>query len=279
MGAPMALNLVKSGFDVTVHNRTRSREEPLAAEGAQRADTPADASRGADVVVTIVSDTPDVEEVLFGPHGVASTARVGAVVCDMSTISAQATRTFGTRLAEQDIHMLDAPVSGGSEGAQQGTLAVMVGGDAADVERALPVLECVGGKVTHVGPLGAGQLTKAVNQILVAGYFMACAEAMTFGLKAGLDMEKVIEAIATGAARSWVLDNRAPNMLANNYPLGFKLALHLKDLGIVEDTARAIGADVPLASMVRDIEAVLVAEHGDEDMSAIAIELRRRAGM
>lgn len=279
MGAPMARNLLKDGFEVTVHNRTREREEPLAAEGARRAESPAEAARDAEVVVTIVSDTPDVEEVLFGPRGVATTARAGTVVCDMSTISAEATRVFGTRLAEKDIRMIDAPVSGGSEGAEQGTLAVMVGGDEVDVQTAMPVLECVGGKVTHVGSLGAGQLTKAVNQILVAGYFMACAEAMTFGLKAGLDMERVIEAIASGAARSWVLDNRAPNMLVNRYPLGFKLALHLKDLGIVQETARAVGADVPLASMVRDIEAGLAGEHGDEDMSAIAIEMRRRAGL
>jgi 3-hydroxyisobutyrate dehydrogenase len=279
MGAPMARNLVKDGFDVVVHNRTRSKEEPLAAEGAKRAETPADASSKSDIVVTIVSDTPDVEEVLFGPRGIASTAGEGTVVCDMSTISADATRSFGKRLAEKGIRMIDAPVSGGSEGAEQGTLSVMVGGEAEDVARATPVLECVGGKVTHVGPLGAGQLTKALNQIIVGGYMLACAEAMTFGLAAGLDMDKVLEAISAGMCRSAILDMRARNMLNDDYPLGFKLSLHLKDLGIAVETARALGVDLPLADMVRDIETNLVSRRGDEDMSVIASELRRRAGL
>lgn len=279
MGAPMARNLITAGFELTVHNRTRSREEPLAAEGAERAATPAEAASDADVVVTIVSDTTDVEEVLFGDDGVASGAGPGSVVCDMSTISAEATRSFGSRLATHDVHMIDAPVSGGPEGAEAGTLAIMVGGDAEDVKRAMPVLECLGGKVTYVGPLGAGQLTKAVNQIIVGGYMLACAEAMTFGLKAGLDMDKVLEAISSGMSRSAILEMRAPNMLRDDYPLGFKLALHLKDLGIVTATARTLGVDVPLTEMVRAIEEKLLAERGDEDMSAIAVELRRRAGL
>lgn len=279
MGAPMARNLITAGFELTVHNRTRSSEEPLAAEGAERAATPAEAASDADVVVTIVSDTADVEEVLFGDDGVASGAGPGSVVCDMSTISAEATRSFGSRLATHDVHMIDAPVSGGPEGAEAGTLAIMVGGDAEDVKRAMPVLECLGGKVTYVGPLGAGQLTKAVNQIIVGGYMLACAEAMTFGLKAGLDMDKVLEAISSGMSRSAILEMRAPNMLRDDYPLGFKLALHLKDLGIVTATARTLGVDVPLTEMVRAIEEKLLAERGDEDMSAIAVELRRRAGL
>lgn len=279
MGAPMARNLITAGFELTVHNRTRSREEPLAAEGAERAATPAEAASDADVVVTIVSDTTDVEEVLFGDDGVASGAGPGSVVCDMSTISAEATRSFGSRLATHDVHMIDAPVSGGPEGAEAGTLAIMVGGDAEDMKRAMPVLECLGGKVTYVGPLGAGQLTKAVNQIIVGGYMLACAEAMTFGLKAGLDMDKVLEAISSGMSRSAILEMRAPNMLRDDYPLGFKLALHLKDLGIVTATARTLGVDVPLTEMVRAIEEKLLAERGDEDMSAIAVELRRRAGL
>lgn len=279
MGAPMARNLLAADFEVVVHNRTRSKEEPLAEAGAERAGSPGEAASGADVVVTIVSDTPDVEEVLFGTDGVAAGAGEGAVVCDMSTISPAATRDFGSRLAERGLRLVDAPVSGGSEGAERGTLAVMVGGESTDVERARPILECVGGKVTHVGPLGSGQLTKAVNQIIVGGYMLACAEGMVFGLKAGLDMDAVLEAIGTGMSRSAVLEMRAPNMLRDDYPLGFKLSLHLKDLGIALETARGLGVDLPLADLVAGIERALVIEHGSEDMSVIAAELRRRAGL
>lgn len=279
MGAPMARNLLRAGFDVTVHNRTRSREEALAARGAARADSPAAAATGADVVVVIVSDTPDVESVLFGDGGVAEGAGEGTVVCDMSTISAEATRDFGRRLSEKGIRLVDAPVSGGSEGAEKGTLTIMCGGEAADVERVRPVLEAMGSKVTHVGPLGSGQLTKAVNQIVIAGNFLALAEGIVFGLAAGLDMEKVLEALSAGMARSAVMEMRSRNMLDDTYPLGFKLALHLKDLGIALRTAGEVGADLPLARMVAAIEERLLEEHGEEDMSVIATELRRRSGL
>jgi len=277
MGTPMARNLLNAGFEVTVHNRTRQKEEPLAAAGAKRADGPAEAARDADVVVTIVSDTPDVEQVLFGEDGVAAGARPGTLVCDMSTISADATRDYGVRLAELGIGMIDAPVSGGSEGAEKGTLTIMCGGEAADVERARPVLQALGSKITHIGPLGSGQLTKAVNQIMIAGYFEAVAEGLVFAMKAGLDTGKVLEAISAGMARSAVLEMRASNILNDTYPLGFKLSLHLKDLGIALETAKRNGVDLPVAEMVRKIEEKLAGEHGDEDVSAIAVELRRRA--
>jgi 3-hydroxyisobutyrate dehydrogenase len=279
MGAPMARNLLKAGFAVTVHNRTREKEEPLAAEGAQRAATPAEAAAAADVVVTIVSDTPDVSGVLFGPDGVVHGARDGIVVVDMSTISPEATRRFGERLGERGIRFVDAPVSGGSEGAVKATLTIMCGGEAADVERVRPVLDAMGSKVTHIGPLGSGQLTKAVNQIIVGGYFLAAAEGLVFAMKAGLDMDKVLEAISAGMCRSAVLEMRAQNMLHDAYPLGFKLALHLKDLGIALDAARATGAELALAEMVRAIEQELVGDHGNEDVSVIARAVRRQAGM
>jgi 3-hydroxyisobutyrate dehydrogenase len=279
MGAPMARNLLKAGFDVTVHNRTREKEESLSAAGASRAATPAEAAARADILVTIVADTPDVEHVLFADDGVATGAQPGTLVCDMSTISPDATRHFGQRLAERGIKMIDAPVSGGSEGAEKGTLTIMCGGDAADVERARPVLEVLGSKVTHIGPLGSGQLTKAVNQIMIAGYFEAVAEGLIFAMKAGLDTGKVLEAISAGMARSAVLEMRAKNMLDNTYPLGFKLSLHLKDLGIALETAKRNGVDLPVAELVQRIEEQLVTEHGDEDVSAIAIALRSRAGL
>ncbi len=275
MGGPMARNLLHKGFDVTVHNRTRVKEEPLAAAGATRAASPAEAAKDADVVVTIVSDTPDVERVLFALGGIAEGARPGTVVVDMSTISAEATKDFGRRLSAQGIAMVDAPVSGGSEGAENGTLTIMCGGEAEDVEKITPALVAMGSKITHVGPLGSGQLTKAVNQIVIAGYFLALAEGMTFGIKAGLDMDKVLEAISAGMCRSAVLDMRARNMIDDSYPLGFKLALHRKDLGI----ALQSGIDLRLAKLVAQIEDSLIETHGDDDLSALAVDVRRRAGL
>jgi 3-hydroxyisobutyrate dehydrogenase len=279
MGAPMARNLLAAGHDVVVHNRTRSREEPLAELGASRAATPSEAAADADVVVTMVSDTPDVDHVLFGADGVASGAREGTIVVDMSTISADATRGFGERLAANGVRLVDAPVSGGSEGAEKGTLTIMCGGEAADVDRVRPVLEAMGAKITHVGPLGSGQLTKAVNQVIIAGYFQALAEGMVLAMSTGLDTDKVVEAISAGMCRSAVLDMRAANMIDDAYPLGFKLSLHLKDLGIALDAARRVGAELPLAEMVRGIEQRLVDSRGDEDMSVIATEVRRKAGL
>jgi 3-hydroxyisobutyrate dehydrogenase-like beta-hydroxyacid dehydrogenase len=197
----------------------------------------------------------------------------------MSTISPDATREFGKKLAERGVRMIDAPVSGGSEGAEKGTLTIMCGGDADDVERARPVLEAMGSKVTHIGPLGAGQLTKAVNQIIIAGNFLALAEGLVFAIKAGLDTSKVLEAISAGMARSAVLEMRASNVVNDTYPIGFKLALHLKDLRIALETAKHNGVELPLADMVRTIEEKLVDEHGDDDVSAVAVEIRRRAGL
>jgi 3-hydroxyisobutyrate dehydrogenase len=279
MGAPMVRNLIAAGHDVTVHNRTRSREEPMAELGATRAATPAEAAAQADVLITMVADTPDVEHVLFGEGGVASGAREGTVVVDMSTISADATRGFGERLASAGVRLVDAPVSGGSEGAEKGTLTIMCGGEATDIERVRPVLEAMGAKITHVGPLGSGQLTKSVNQVIIAGYFQALAEGMVLAMSTGLDTDKVIEAISAGMCRSAVLDMRAANMIADTYPLGFKLSLHLKDLGIALDAAQRAGAELPLAEMVREVEQRLVATRGDEDMSVLATEVRRKAGL
>jgi 3-hydroxyisobutyrate dehydrogenase len=279
MGAPMARNLLNAGFDVTVHNRTREKEEPLGAAGARRAASPAEAARNADVVITIVSDTPDVEHVLFDEDGVAAGAREGSLVCDMSTISPEATKDFGSRLSGRSIRMIDAPVSGGSEGAEKGTLTIMCGGEASDIERARPLLDVLGSKVTHVGPLGSGQLTKAVNQIMIAANFEGVAEGLVFAMKAGLDTGKVLEAIGAGMARSAVLEMRAKNMIEDRYPLGFRLSLHLKDLRIALETAERNGVDLPVADMVRGFEERLLTEHGDEDMSALALEVRRRAGL
>lgn len=279
MGRRMAARLVDAGHEVTVHNRTREREEPLASLGAARAASPADAATGAEVAVTIVSDTPDVEEVLFGPSGVAEGADPGAVVVDMSTISPTATRTFAERLAERNIGFLDAPVSGGTEGAERGTLTIFVGGAAEDLDRARPVLEVLGSTITHLGPAGSGQMAKTVNQVLVAGTFLAVAEGLVLGLEAGLDGALLIEALSGGAASSWALTNRGPRIVEGDYPLGFRVRLHLKDIRIALQEAGRLGIPLPGARLVGELEEALIAAgYGDEDVSALARTLREHLG-
>ncbi|MEM6256020.1 MAG: NAD(P)-dependent oxidoreductase [Cyanobacteria bacterium P01_D01_bin.156] len=280
MGAPMALNLLKAGHELTVHNRSRDRELPLAKAGAQRAVTPAAAAAAAEIIIVCVSDTPDVEAVVLSPEGIITGAKPGSLVIDMSTISPTATRTLATQLADKQVAMLDAPISGGSEGAQNGTLSIMVGGDADQLARAMPVLEAMGKTITHVGPNGAGQTTKAINQIVVAGTFLAVAEGLSLGMKASLDMEKVVQAVGGGAAASWAFTNRSGNMLDNNYPLGFRMSLHRKDLLIALEAARELGLPLPMAAYVEQIENGLIAKgHGDEDMSAIARTVREMGGL
>jgi len=280
MGGPMALNVMKAGHDLIIHNRTRHKEELLAAHGAKRAASPGEAALEAEVIITSLSDTPDVEEVVLGNNGIIHGARPGSVVVDMSTISPDATRKIEQVLRAKGIKMIDAPVSGGSEGAKQGTLAIMVGGDPEDVARVMPVLKAIGTKITHVGPIGAGQLTKAINQTIVAGVYLGVAEGMVLGLKAGLDMDKVVEAIGEGAAGSWVLTHRSKNMINNNYPLGFRVRLHHKDLGIALETAKKLGVTMLVAALMDQIETGIVARgYGDEDVSAVARSIREQSGI
>ena len=280
MGAAMAANVARAGFETSAWNRTPGRAPELDELGLRRFDSPADVARSSDIVVSIVSDTPDVEAVLFGPDGVAEGAQPGTLVVDMSTISPSATRDFAARLAEREVAMLDAPVSGGSEGAQKGTLSIFVGGEAADLERARPVFEAMGKTITHVGPIGAGQAVKAVNQVILAGTYLGVAEGIVLAIKAGLDVEQVVGALGGGAAQSWVLANRSGRMLANDYPLGFKVALHRKDLNIALAMARELGADLPVSTLAEALEADLIdAGHGDDDMSALARAIRARSGL
>jgi 3-hydroxyisobutyrate dehydrogenase len=280
MGTAMALNIIRAGHEVTVHNRRREREEPLAAAGARRAGSPKEASQGAEIIITCVSDTPDVEAVLLGESGVIHGAKTGAIVVDMSTISPSATRRMAAQLSPKGIRMLDAPVSGGSEGAQKGTLSIMIGGEAEDVAKAMPVLSAMGKNITHVGPSGAGQFTKAINQVIISGVYLSVAEGVTLGLKAGLDMEKVVQALAGGAAGSWVLNFRSANMIKNDYPLGFRVRLHRKDLGIALEAAKEVGVFLPCAALVEQIENGLMSlGFGDEDMSALARVIRKSSGL
>ena len=280
MGGAMAANVAHAGFEVTAWNRTPGRAAELADLGVTLASTAAAAAAQADVIVTIVSDTPDVEAVLFGPDGVASGARPGSLVVDMSTISPSATRGFAARLAAQGVAMLDAPVSGGSEGARKGTLSIFVGGDAADLERARPVLAAMGTTITHLGPIGAGQAAKAVNQVILAGAYLGVAEGIVLAMKAGLDVEALVAALSGGAAQSWVLANRSGRMLANDYPLGFKVALHRKDLAIALEMARETGTALPVTAIVENLEAALVKRgHGGDDVSAVARTIRELSGL
>jgi 3-hydroxyisobutyrate dehydrogenase len=280
MGVGMALNILKAGHELTVHNRTREKEEAVAKEGARRASTPKEAAVGAEITVICVSDTPDVEKIILGENGVIHGAAEGSLVVDMSTISPTATVRIAQEIGKKGIKMLDAPVSGGPEGARNGTLSIMVGGQADAVAMALPILETMGKSVIHVGASGAGQITKAINQIIISGTYLTVAEGLTLGMKAGLEMEKVLQAIWGGAAGSWVLHNRGINVVKNTYPLGFRLNLHHKDLRIALDEARELGVTLPATALVAQIENGLIAQgFGNEDVSAIGRAIRQQSGL
>jgi 3-hydroxyisobutyrate dehydrogenase len=248
--------------------------------GAREAATPAAAASSSDIVVVCVSDTPDVEQVLFGDAGVASGLARGGLVIDMSTISPDATAGFARRLATLGVGFVDAPVSGGSEGARLGTLTIFAGGTPEDLERARPALAAMGKTITHFGPAGSGQAVKAVNQVVISGVYLAVAEGMVLAMQAGLDPEAVVAALGGGVAGSWILANRSGKMVANDYPLGFKTALHLKDLGIALEMARRLGVVLPVSALAAQLEAGLVARgFGDEDMSNLARPIRALSGL
>ncbi len=247
MGAPMAANLIRTGLAVCVWNRTASKRQPLARLGAVVADSPADlASRDLDVICINVTDTPDVEQVLFGDHGIAATARRGLIVIDFSTISPGPTQQFAARLAAQGVTLLDAPVSGGDVGAKNGTLSIMVGGPEAVFARCKAVFEAVGKSITHVGQSGAGQVCKACNQVAVACNLLGVCEAMALAKKCGLDVQKMIRVVGGGAGGSWQLSNLGPKIAAGDLNPGFMIDLVLKDLAIVAGTARE--HDLPMAA-------------------------------
>jgi len=280
MGSAMAANIVRAGFPLTVWNRTVGRAPELADLGATFAATAAEVAAASDIVVVCVSDTPDVEAVLFGPDGVTAGAREGSLIIDCSTIAPSGSWNFAERLDGRGLVFVDAPVSGGSEGARNATLTIFVGGHERDVERARPVLTAIGRTITHVGPIGAGQAVKAVNQVILAGAYLGVAEGIVLAMKAGLDAQQVIDALGAGAAQSWVLANRSRRMVDNDYPLGFKLALHRKDLGIALGLADQLGASLPLAALTAALESGLIAQgHGDEDMSALARAIRQLSAL
>ena len=280
MGGAMAANLARAGFTVTAWNRTPGRAPELADLGVEIASTPAEAVADTPLVVICVSDTPDVEAVLFGEDGVASAASEETLIIDCSTIAPSGSWDFAARLRERGLRMVDAPVSGGSEGAKNATLTIFVGGDERDVERARPVLNALGRTITHVGPIGAGQAVKAVNQVILAGAYIGVAEGIVLAIKAGLDVEQVVGALSGGAAQSWVLTNRSGRMIDNDYPLGFKVSLHRKDLAIALDLAAQLGATLPVSALAAQFENGLIFDgHGDDDISALARSIRGLSGL
>jgi len=270
MGKPMAQNLLKFGFSVVVHNRSRQKVADLVNLGASAAENPREVAERSDIVFTNLPDTPDVLEVVLGENGVIAGAHPGLISVDNSTIKPAASREIYRRLAEVGVQSLDAPVSGGDIGAQQGTLSIMVGGDADALGKVMPALLAVGKTVTHIGGPGAGQVAKACNQIMVAAQMLAMGELLIFAQKAGADPEKVIGAIRGGAAQCWTLDVKPQRLLAGNRAPGFRSSLQSKDLNIVMETAREYGISLPSAGLAAQLYAGLCANGGgDLDNSGI----------
>jgi 3-hydroxyisobutyrate dehydrogenase len=279
MGQGMARNLIKAGYTVHVWNRTASKMEPLVAEGAQAAASPAAVAEQCPIVVTCVSDTPDVEAVILGEEGIIHGAKAGSLVIDCSTISPQATREIGAKLAEKAIHLVDAPVSGGSEGAARGTLTIMVGGAEADFQRALPVLQAMGKTITHIGEIGSGQVVKLVNQVLVVGNCLAMCEALLLAQAGGVDLQKTFDAISQGAAGSWMFSNRAPQIIRRDWRPGFMISLQQKDLRLVLDAADELGVPLPGTSLIFQLYRTLEARDlGAEGNHALVKALEYLAG-
>ena len=280
MGAPMAVNLAKAGYDVVAYNRTPAKAEALVGDGVRVARSIAEVGAAAPIVITMVPDTPDVLDVVEGPDGLAASMAAGSVLIDMSTIAPGATRELAARLGKRGIAMLDAPVSGGSWGAQQATLTIMAGGEQAVFDRCLPVFEALGKNVTLMGPSGMGQTTKLVNQILVAGTCSAVAEALVFAAAHGADLLKTIEAVGGGAAASWQLANLGPRMVNGDFAPGFMVKLQQKDLRLVLESAQEKHVPLAVTSIARAYYTALEADGlGEEGTQALIKAVERPAGL
>lgn len=280
MGKPMCRNLMKAGFPCTINTRTASKADELIAEGATWAGTPSEVASQSDVIVTIVTDTPDVERVLLGDGGVIEGATAGAIVIDMSTISPSTTREMAAALEANGVEMLDAPVSGGDTGAIAGTLSIMVGGKQEVFDRCLPVFEAMGKNVNLIGSIGSGQMTKLCNQVAVSVANLAMAEALILGAKAGLDLEKMLAAISGGAAGSWQLSNLAPRIIKRDFDPGFMVKLQQKDLRLVLGAANELGIGLPGVSIAHQLfNTIEAAGEGDEGTQALVKALERMSGV
>ncbi len=273
MGKPMALNLIKGGYSLVVHNRSRGAVDALVAAGAKAAASPAEVARVSDVVITIVPDTPDVRQVLAGPGGVFEAVRPGMVIIDMSTIAPAAARELAETASARGAAMLDAPVSGGEIGAINASLSIMVGGDPAVLERVRPILNAMGNpeRVVYIGLAGSGQVCKACNQICIGGALASVSEAFAIARKAGIDPARVREALLGGFAASRVLEVHGERILKGNYVPGFKTKLYHKDFGIVMETIHELAVSAPVAAVVQQyVSALMAAGRGEDDYSSLA---------
>ncbi len=280
MGKPMANNILKAGYPLIVYNRTRSKMAKFLHAGAEGADSPGELARRCDVVITMLSDSHAVEEVVLGPAGVLEGARSGFTLIDMSTISPRVTREIAHRLQVEDAHVLDAPVSGGEVGAIEGRLSIMVGGDKDVFEEFLALLQTVGKRVTHVGPNGMGQTVKLCNQIITQLTLLAVCEGLIFAAKAGADIHKALEAVGEGAAGSWQLTNRAPKILRRDFAPGFMVKLAQKDLRLILEVADELALPLPATSLLHHLYNTLEAQGlGDEGAQALVKSLEALAGV
>jgi len=279
MGCPMARNLIKAGYPLVVHNRSRTAVDELAGAGAKAATSPREVAGSCDVLITMLPNSPDVEHVALGKDGVIEGARQGLILVDMSTISPIVTQKVGKALESKGVRMLDAPVSGGEKGAIEGTLSIMVGGDKSLFDQVLPIFQAMGKTITYLGPLGFGGFTKLANQIIVAVNLTALGEALTLARKAGLDRELTLKALAGGLAGSRCLDQKTPNYVQGSYKPGFKVDLHYKDLGLIMEAARALGVPLPATAVVQELfNALRVRGRGQLDHSAVITLLEDLAG-
>ncbi|MGH7267858.1 MAG: 2-hydroxy-3-oxopropionate reductase [Candidatus Rokuibacteriota bacterium] len=280
MGRPMAKHLLKAGYPLVVHNRSQAAVRELVGLGAKAAGSPEAAAREAQVVILMLPSSPDVEQVALGPQGLIAGARQGQIVIDMSTISPIVSQKVGAALAEKGARMLDAPVSGGEKGAIDGTLSIMVGGEPAVFQEALPLFQAMGKTITHLGPLGSGGFTKLANQIIVAVNLTALAEALTLAAKSGLDIELTLKALGGGLAGSRCLEQKTPNYIAHEFKPGFKVDLHYKDLGLIMEAGRALGVPLPTTAVVQELFGALRARGGGGlDHSGIVTLLESLAGV
>lgn len=280
MGKSMARNILKAGFPVVVHNRSRGAVDELAGEGATPAQSPAEVARQVDVVFTNLPDSPDVEQVVLGPNGIIEGAREGLIYVDNSTIKPATARSIAEKLAEKGVVALDAPVSGGDIGARNGTLTIMVGGPAGALETVRPIFQAMGKTITHIGEAGSGQIAKAANQIMVAAQMVAMGELLVFSKKAGVDPRKVVDAIKGGAAQCWTLDVKPPRLFDGNRNPGFKAYMQLKDLKIILDTAQEY--DIPISGTIENaklFQHMIELGMGELDNSAVVGVIEEQAGI
>ncbi|MDD9956091.1 MAG: NAD(P)-binding domain-containing protein [Anaerolineaceae bacterium] len=270
MGAAMARNLMKAGHELVVHNRSRAIVDSLAAEGASAASSPAEVAGQVEFVCTNLPDSPDVEQVVLGPEGILEGARPGTVFIDNSTIKPETARMLAERLAAKDVQALDAPVSGGDVGARDGTLTIMVGGPQEAFDRSVSLFEATGKAWVLVGDSGAGQIAKVCNQIIVGAQMASLAEALITAQKAGVDPQRVVDAIKGGAAQMWTLDVKPPRLFAGNRQPGFKAYMQHKDHGIILDTARTYGIPLPVSAVIHQLYAAML-EQGNRELDNSAI--------